>query len=340
MSQTFANTINNNEILAKRSQCDYAGNDLQTTYATKSEVTTGLSTKQDTLTAGSNITISNGTISAVDTTYTAGNGIDVSAAGLISAKVGDGLTIADYSSSSHVSETVTVAGRRQFSFSSIYAYEYLAPCTADIVNAINTDSVSFTTAKDFSYSTGGVNANITGCYAAILSKTGDYAPDAANRLVLGSVAYVDTTVDPEAIGTQSIKVTSGTVATFSMSDYDSVSSTITLADVLADPAGYVLALVAYDAGYTSWGTCTFRLDDTASTTTGTIVYDSVYSVEDAITVTNPLPASAIGDAGKILTVNAQGVPVWGMLGSVTSIQQVNSLPANPDANTLYLIPEA
>lgn len=44
---TFANTINGNEILAKRSQCDYAGNDLQTTYATKTEVTTGLASKED-----------------------------------------------------------------------------------------------------------------------------------------------------------------------------------------------------------------------------------------------------------------------------------------------------
>ena len=44
---TFANTINGNEILAKRSQCDYAGNDIQTTYATKSEVTTGLASKED-----------------------------------------------------------------------------------------------------------------------------------------------------------------------------------------------------------------------------------------------------------------------------------------------------
>lgn len=35
---TFANTINGNDILAKRSQCDYAGNDIQTTYATKTEV--------------------------------------------------------------------------------------------------------------------------------------------------------------------------------------------------------------------------------------------------------------------------------------------------------------
>ena len=47
MPTTFANTINGNELLAKRSQCDYAGNDLQTTYATKSDVTTGLASKED-----------------------------------------------------------------------------------------------------------------------------------------------------------------------------------------------------------------------------------------------------------------------------------------------------
>lgn len=47
MPTTFANSINGNEILAKRSQCDYAGQDIQQTYATKSEVTTGLSAKED-----------------------------------------------------------------------------------------------------------------------------------------------------------------------------------------------------------------------------------------------------------------------------------------------------
>lgn len=43
MPTTFANTINGDEILAKRSQCDYAGNDIQTTYATKSELPTATS---------------------------------------------------------------------------------------------------------------------------------------------------------------------------------------------------------------------------------------------------------------------------------------------------------
>lgn len=49
-------------------------------YATQSD----LSGKQDTLTAGSNITISNNTISATDTTYTAGTGISISNQNVIS----------------------------------------------------------------------------------------------------------------------------------------------------------------------------------------------------------------------------------------------------------------
>ena len=49
MSTTFANTIDGNPLYAARAVADAAGNDIQTTYATKSEVTTGLSGKQDTI---------------------------------------------------------------------------------------------------------------------------------------------------------------------------------------------------------------------------------------------------------------------------------------------------
>lgn len=45
----FANTIDNNEIYAKRAECDAGGNNIQTTYATKSGLTTGLAGKQDTI---------------------------------------------------------------------------------------------------------------------------------------------------------------------------------------------------------------------------------------------------------------------------------------------------
>ena len=75
-------------------------------------------------------------------------------------------------------------------------------------------------------------------------------------------------------------------------------------------------------------------DTTYSAGTGMTLTGTTFSVD------NPLPTSAVGDAGKVLTVDTQGAPAWGMLGSVASIQQVTSLPASPDANTLYLIPEA
>lgn len=46
-------------------------------YQTASDVQTAISGKQNTLTAGTNITINNDTISATDTTYTAGNGLNL-----------------------------------------------------------------------------------------------------------------------------------------------------------------------------------------------------------------------------------------------------------------------
>ncbi len=58
-----------------------------------------------------------------------------------------------------------------------------------------------------------------------------------------------------------------------------------------------------------------------------------------------VPVVTESDNGKVLTAiyNEGGAAVeWAApaLGSVTSIQQVSELPATPDANTLYLIPEA
>lgn len=58
-------------------------------------------------------------------------------------------------------------------------------------------------------------------------------------------------------------------------------------------------------------------------------------------VPTELPDSTGASQGDVLTVGANGLE-WSApaIGSVTSIQQVNALPATPDANTLYLIPEA
>ena len=72
-------------------------------YATTTQLNDGLATKQNTLTAGSNITITGNTISATDTTYTAGNAIDITN-NVISADVYP----ADFFTST--TETVTAEG--------------------------------------------------------------------------------------------------------------------------------------------------------------------------------------------------------------------------------------
>ena len=51
--------------------------DYQTGTEVESAISTAIAGKQDTLTAGNNITISNNTISATDTTYTAGTGLSL-----------------------------------------------------------------------------------------------------------------------------------------------------------------------------------------------------------------------------------------------------------------------
>lgn len=83
---------NGNEVLSGKLTVGTAPtNNMDVT--TKLYVDTGLSGKQDTLTAGSNITIdANNEISATDTTYTAGTGINIDANNVISATGGGTIT--------------------------------------------------------------------------------------------------------------------------------------------------------------------------------------------------------------------------------------------------------
>lgn len=85
MPTTFANTIDGNDIFAKRAECDAAGNDLSTTYATKSELPDGVPavTSSDdgkvlkASYSGGTGSFSWETESGGGGSYTAGTGIDI-----------------------------------------------------------------------------------------------------------------------------------------------------------------------------------------------------------------------------------------------------------------------
>lgn len=66
------------------------------------------------------------------------------------------------------------------------------------------------------------------------------------------------------------------------------------------------------------------------------------AVASAVSSIRQVPSSTYLDSGKVLTVNLDGTTSWAptRIGSVTDIQLVSSIPAEPDSGTLYLIPEA
>jgi len=137
----------------------------------------------------------------------------------------------------------------------------------------------------------------------------------------------------------SIRSNTDTAASAGTYTFDLSSTTasggLQFSSVKANPQGYALAFVNPQYNESELGTNNYSGPVNTGSTAVTIV------THNAVTVTNPIPASTSADENKVLTVNASGNAEWAMpaLGSVQNIQQVNALPANPDANTLYLIPE-
>lgn len=125
--------------------------DKTTTY-TKTEVDTALSGKQDVLTAGTNIQINGTTISATDTTYTAGNGLT--------------LTGAEFSADTSVLATQTDLAGKQNTLTAGTGIDI----TNDVISATGGGGITELTSADYNYPTTGTPDSI----AAWLLEDGVY----------------------------------------------------------------------------------------------------------------------------------------------------------------------
>ena len=266
-------------------------------------------------------------------TYTAGDGISIDENDEISAKLGDGLEIG--TSLSPVTNTARAIGYSDPD-TGVTVMQML---NGELATAIETTGLTFTVQNltdNNNVSQPWIYGGVTSLklYPAIFA-TASYSlghiTDPRMRLVLST-----TGID---VASSSGTIPAGTQFTYNLDDVNTSLSTITWETISDQPEHYSLG-VTWQASWGDWSclVATGRYTKNAPYDSGTLSYQT--ATLGAIAVSNPLPASAVGDAGKILTVNAQGAAAWGMLGSVQSIQQVNALPANPDANTLYLIPEA
>lgn len=214
-------------------------------YYTKTQADALLADKQDTLTAGANVTISNNTISATDTTYTAGTGIDITN-GIISTTGGGGPTVV---------QTTGTSTTDVMSQNAVTSMVYADPATRNHFalgnNAVNTSNNGGTAiGGDAQVSAAGAIAIGGGWNSAIASGSGAIRMGGGQYSVSGRGAISLGYFTPSNYDQGKIEV--GTAAT----DYGYNSSNYRLLTGLYDPQnahdaatkGYVDTAVASAGG--------------------------------------------------------------------------------------------
>lgn len=299
--------------------------------------------------------------------YTAGDGIAISGQNAISAKVGDGLEIGQHSESSTVTTSITQQSVLLSEGATSSSIVRICDLTSDIANYIETSGYTVTTqavqyngSKNFYV---GMSENRV-FYLAILEKGSNPNYDYITRgncLILSeAITAVNSAVPDDSYE-------------FNISNLNSTLSTINWATVKANPTNYELAF-SYQHQYDSNNMWPCKINnlgldtyDTGSTyTIGSASYaGGTVVVQGCINVSNPVPAAASADNGKVLGVtDTSGTLGWvsqpadelpsvtGNSGKVlavnsgatgvewtnfTQIEVVASMPANPTSGVLYIV---
>lgn len=234
------------------------------------------------------------------TTYTAGDGIDITN-NEISVKVGTGLEIGTSTVQEVHNLTCSESVYDQYQG---YVTNDICQLTPDLISRIKaTGGLTITLEKNYS-----VGANWW--YLALYSQRSNAHYMAQNYYILkGSNAG-----------------SIGPVLTYDNSDYDSTKSNVSLATIEANYADYRLGIIyKIDEWYTAFAQLSGSEPEVVAT------YTDTTTVHDCVNVSNPLPSSAQADAGKVLTVvDASGDVAWTSL----SIDEVPAVTSSDDAKVL------
>jgi hypothetical protein len=241
--------------------------------------------------------------------YTAGDGIDITA-NEVSVKVGTGLEIGNATKEFEGSQTIQRIG----SEGSYSYYMHYLQLNADLVDAIENGGLTVTLDPNFE------------CTSSVFP----VITDAGYALYNSGIFF----------GATSATVSPGAVLNISLADRNETYSALDFNTVKSNPTSYYLAFASAD----QYSKYVLQGKTPSSVTSITTEYSFNTTIQNAVNVKNPLPASAQADSGKVLKVNASGNAEWGTDGfmttaGITDIQQVAALPANPVATVLYLIPE-
>jgi hypothetical protein len=334
MPTTYANSIDSNPIYAARAENDKDGNRIDTTYAKLADIPSGTQLVPAATSADVNkvLTVDSQGVPGWAAgggggTYTAGDGISIDENDEISAKLGDGLEIG--TSLSPVTDIARAIGCSNTEI----GVSVMQPLAPDVFAAIETTGLTFTVqnltdnnnvSRAWTY----WGNNSRKLYPAIC-RIGNYSDasgpftDPGLRLVLST-----TGID---VASSSGTIPAGTQFVYNLDDINTSLSTTTWETISDQPDHYSLSVVWQGSNSTlsvsALGTYTaHELYDS-----GTLDYQA--ATLGAITVTNPLPASTIGDAGRVLTVDNSGAAAWATPATVTVDQTYNAASTNAQSGT-------
>ena len=227
--------------------------------------------------------------------YTAGDGIDITA-NAVSVKAGNGLEIGDVTSTG---ETVSLTTSAYYQVEGAWFAYDICQLTDSLLESIG----SGLTLKLLhgTYVAFYPNATAYACLYSYASETSS-GVTLDKRLVLGS-----------AIPLNQGFIFDGSEVTFDGSSVNAGLSNTTMADLIADMSSNTYHIGILIKSNDNYLAASYQVTDTLirpSGPTTMATYTETTTIHDALNVSNPLPTSAVGDAGKVLTVNNSGAAEW------------------------------
>ena len=309
MPTTFANTIDGNDIYAKRAECDAAGNNLSVTYATKSELPDGVPA-----------VTSSDDGKVLKAAYSQGQGSFSWETESGGTQVQSDWTESDTTDPSYIQHKPT-------------SIDIVAGSNVTITEGVSSITIA---ATDTTYSAG-TGLSLSGTTFSNSDPLPSHTSTDHTK-VLG----VDGTGDLEW-GSAILEVPvsmmgqSDDLANEMVKCFESGTKQVLLIDPLTS---YRLPLVHIDyngQGYTlhdrifkgsaTFGSRVYSIEVHWDTTYG----DWIFTPSNVIIPTVPSAGNMLSTTNNVLNVTTTA--------GITDIQQVNALPANPVATVLYLIPE-
>ena len=249
--------------------------------------------------------------------YTAGDGIDITS-NEVSVKAGTGLSFNPDSTTS----MSLIANPSQVGPSS-FGYYQLGRLTTEAVAAIKNNAAVKVTPL-FTFECNNYPADTVDFHLAIAPYNGSNAPDLANGRLISSTNIGSYFTLKSGVVYQ---IAANTQVTADFSTLDTTNSNLSWASIEANPSSYILAIISYDASFSSRGYAKANLGSSAPTQAVSTVAVTIPG-DHSLEVTNPLPASTSVDENKVLTVNSSGKAVWATPATVTVDQTYNASSTN------------